>query len=89
MLPSVCHRHEEVLVILIITRKSTIAHRLHTAARIVWPLRLTDCALQVRDDYGKEVGSQVCHIVGADGGVVPRPIALPSGGLMTDVAYRW
>jgi FtsP/CotA-like multicopper oxidase with cupredoxin domain len=45
--------------------------------------------IQVRDDYGKEVGSQVCHIVGADGGVVPRPIALPSGGLMTDVAYRW
>jgi hypothetical protein len=45
--------------------------------------------LQVRDDYGKEVGSQVCHIVGADGGIVPRPIALPSAGLMTDVAYRW
>ena len=47
------------------------------------------CAAQVRDDFGKEVGSQLCHIVGADGGIVPRPVPLPSYGLMTDVAYRW
>ena len=45
--------------------------------------------VQIRDDYGKEVGSEMCHIVGADGGIVPRPISLPSYGLMTDVAYRW
>jgi hypothetical protein len=47
------------------------------------------CAAQVRDDFGKEVGSKLCHIVGADGGIVPRPVPLPDYGLMTDVAYRW
>ena len=82
------HPSQEVLCIVLTT------HNVHNGLPPAQscsdrPLRLTHCALQVRDDYGKEVGSQVCHIVGADGGVVPRPIALPSGGLMTDVAYRW
>lgn len=45
--------------------------------------------IQVRDDYGMEVGSQICHIVGSDGGVLPRGVSVPSYGLMTDVAYRW
>jgi hypothetical protein len=31
----------------------------------------------------------MCYIVGADGGVLPRPVPLPTYGLMTDVAYRW
>jgi hypothetical protein len=47
------------------------------------------CFMQVRDDFGKEVGSKMCYIVGADGGIVPRPVPLPAYGLMTDVAYRW
>ena len=35
------------------------------------------------------MGSKLCYIVGADGGIAPRPVAMPSYGLMTDVAYRW
>lgn len=45
--------------------------------------------LQVKDDAGKEVGSNICKIIGSDGGIVPKAIPLPSDGLMTDVAYRW
>jgi hypothetical protein len=47
--------------------------------------------VQFRDDMGSEIGSQVCHIIGSDGGTMPDAMnhRMPPGGLLTDVAYRW
>ena len=47
--------------------------------------------VQFRDDMGAEIGSNVCHIIGSDGGTMPDALnhKMPPSGLLTDVAYRW
>jgi hypothetical protein len=47
--------------------------------------------VQFRDDMGAEIGSNVCHIIGSDGGTMPDALnhRMPHTGLLTDVAYRW
>lgn len=47
--------------------------------------------MQFRDQYGAEIGSKVCYIIGSDGGTIPfaHDHMMPSTGLMVEVAYRW
>ena len=47
--------------------------------------------MQFRDDMGAEIGSNICHIIGSDGGTMPDALnhRMPHTGLLTDVAYRW
>jgi FtsP/CotA-like multicopper oxidase with cupredoxin domain len=45
--------------------------------------------VKFKNEYGRDVGPEICRVIASDGGYRPDPIAFPPEGLQMGIAERY